>query len=170
MYKANHHSPHGRVIFHCSFAGFNLKTDITGTQCPINLRSFVSLISIFHWTTAACCRSLLQLAKVSIKILWKARCVSSLLRMPFIWEKDNKWLADCPPSLLLGGWLVINYLAANWHGTRKLTQPWLINFLWVVVTHKTLRTIIESLYTASWYKSFSQVQISQKFLGCSRSD
>lgn len=73
-------------------------------------------------------------------------------------------------GLLLGGRLVINYLAANWHGTRKLTQPWLINFLWAVVTHKTLRTIIESLYITSWYKSFSQIQISQKFLGCWRSD
>lgn len=74
------------------------------------------------------------------------------------------------PCLLFGGWLVINYLAANWHGTRKLTQPWLINFLWAAVTHKTLRTIIESLYITSWYKSFSQIQISPKFLGRYRSE
>lgn len=166
MYKSNHHSPHGRVIFHCSFARFNLKTDITEMQCPINLRSFVSLIFIFHWTAAACCCSLLQLAKVSIKILWKARCVSSWLHVPFIWGKtiNGSWIV--PPGLLLGGWLVINYLAANWHGMRKLTQPWLINFLWAVVTHKTFRTIIESLSITSWYKSFSPIRISQKFLGC----
>jgi len=87
-------------------------------------------------------------------------------------EKDNKWLEDASPHprLLFGGWLVINYLAANWHGTRKLTQPWLINFLWAAVTHKTLRTIIESLYITSWYKSFSQIQITQKFLGRYRSE
>lgn len=86
--------------------------------------------------------------------------------------KDNNgsWIVPPSPRLLLGGWLVINYLAANWHGTGKLTQPWLINFLWEVVTHKTLCTIIESLYIMSWYKSFSQIQISQKFLGCYRSD
>ena len=171
MYKSNHHSPHGRVIFHCSFARFNLKTDITETQCPINLRSFVSLIFIFHWTAAACWCSLLQLAKVSIKILWKARCVPCRLHVPFIWRKtiNGSRMPTPHPRLLFGGWLVINYLAANWHGTRKLTQPWLINFLWEAVTHKTLRTIIKSLYIMSCYKSFSQIQISQKFLGRYRS-
>lgn len=149
MYKSNHHSPHGRVIFHCSFAQCNLKTDITEKQCPINLLSFVSLIFIFHWTTAACYCSLLQHAKLLIKILWKARCVSSWLCVLFILKKthNNKWLMDHPLVLLHAGWLVINYLATNWHGTRKLTQLWLINFLCKTVSYKTLHTVIESLYS-----------------------
>lgn len=153
MYNSNHHSPHGRVIFHCSFAWFNLKPDITETQCPINLHSFLSLIFIFHWTAEACCRILPQHPKASIKILWEARCVSCWLRWPFIGGGTiNGWWIV--PGWLAGGWLVINYLAANWHGTRKLTQAWLINFLWAVVTHKTLRTIIESLYITVMVQKF----------------
>lgn len=102
MYNSNHHSPHGRVIFHCSFAWFNLKTDITEMQCPINLCSFLSLIFIFHWTAEACCCIRLQHPKVSIKILWKARCVFLLAALAIYWwwcwggggREHNKWLVD----------------------------------------------------------------------------
>lgn len=103
MYNSNHHSPHGRVIFHCSFAQFNLKTDITETQCPINLHSLVSFNIHIPLNCSCLLLQSITTCKSVDKNIMKGKMCFFLAACAIYLGKDNKWLVDCSPACCLVG-------------------------------------------------------------------